>query len=82
MSIDAEATSNKAICYGCIGEKYLSSIVSRGGKRRTCGYCGKSRKSILIEEMADRNKKHLNSTIAEAQISQIRINMRCSQIKS
>lgn len=57
MKINSEILSNKWVCCNCIGESHLSSIVSKTGKRRSCSYCGKSRKTINIEGLADRVEK-------------------------
>ena len=41
------------ICYGCIGDSFLKGEVQAQSKRAKCGYCGNTRKSISLEELAD-----------------------------
>ena len=42
------------ICYGCIGDPFLKEEVRSEGRRTTCAYCRKRRKSISLDDLADR----------------------------
>ncbi|MCB1984061.1 MAG: RES family NAD+ phosphorylase [Burkholderiales bacterium] len=51
---DINKLSAKKICHHCIGEGYLSTEIKKEGKQRKCSYCGKTAKSYLVGDMADR----------------------------
>lgn len=43
----------KWLCFKCVTEDYLSGKIRKKGKRARCDYCGKSRRSFLLDEIAD-----------------------------
>lgn len=49
-----EELKEKAICSECVGEEYLSAEINCHGSESVCDYCGESRKSYSLEEMAGR----------------------------
>ncbi len=44
----------KKICCQCVREPYLREEIRSSGRRRKCTYCGHTRKSYLIGEIAER----------------------------
>lgn len=46
--------SDKRICYDCVGEAFLKKDIKASGKSGKCSYCHKTRKSLSIEEFADK----------------------------
>ncbi len=50
MMNDPEETK---VCYDCIGDPFLKEEVRSEGRRTTCAYCGKRRKSVSLDELAD-----------------------------
>jgi RES domain-containing protein len=43
----------KKLCCNCIGEKYLSGLVSQLGKVRKCSFCNEKTKTFFLDEIAD-----------------------------
>jgi HEPN/RES N-terminal domain 1 len=41
------------VCHGCIGDPFLSAEVRSEGKRGKCTYCGRIRRSLSVQELAD-----------------------------
>ncbi|MBX5131265.1 RES family NAD+ phosphorylase [Rhizobium lentis] len=50
---DVGDIEKKRICYGCVGETYLSVKISKEGKRAVCDYCEKNRRAISIATMSE-----------------------------
>jgi hypothetical protein len=51
----------KLICHGCIGEKYLSTLIESHGKKDTCSYCEESDTAcITLVELAERVEKAIS----------------------
>lgn len=42
----------KHICYGCVGESYLSAEIDRTGEEAVCDYCGETERSWTIAALA------------------------------
>ena len=42
------------VCHDCIGDSFLANEVKEKGSRGLCGYCGKRRKSLTLEKLAER----------------------------
>jgi len=42
------------ICHECISDAFLKKDIKDEGKREKCSYCGKSRKAIQLQELANR----------------------------
>ena len=53
-STDPDELAEYRICSGCIGEEFLKADVEQTGDSQECNYCGKTAKSISIEELAHR----------------------------
>jgi len=51
---DSDTPEVKHICFACVGEEFLRAEIEKEGEAATCAYCGKQRKSISIEQLADR----------------------------
>jgi len=51
---DLESLEQKRLCYGCVGEKYLTDEIRSKGKHGQCSYCGKLKNCYTIGEMAKR----------------------------
>ncbi len=62
----ASDNSTKHICYRCIGDQFLSDEVKGKGLRTLCSYCGKQRKALTLDDLADRMhgvmEEHFNLT--------------------
>jgi hypothetical protein len=54
FSEDVDALKTKRMCFACGGEQYLSSEIRAKGKRAKCSYCGKTRRSYSVGELAER----------------------------
>jgi hypothetical protein len=50
---EEDQSEKKRVCFVCVGEEYLKSEIHNEGKRTKCSYCGKSRKSVSLEALAD-----------------------------
>lgn len=46
-------TEEKLVCSGCVGEEFLKGEIRKDGEVGVCSYCGKRRKAISIEALAD-----------------------------
>lgn len=44
----------KHICFECVNETYLASVIEKDGKADDCSYCSQTQACISIEELADR----------------------------
>ncbi|MEM9763544.1 MAG: hypothetical protein AAF968_13725 [Pseudomonadota bacterium] len=44
----------RALCFGCIGEAYLSGEIERSGRSEVCSYCRERAPTIALEDLADR----------------------------
>ncbi len=42
------------VCYDCIGDSFLADEVKEKGNRGLCSYCGKKRKALTLEKLAER----------------------------
>ncbi|MCY4133128.1 MAG: RES domain-containing protein [Nitrospira sp.] len=42
------------VCHDCIGDSFLADEVKEKGHRGLCSYCGKRRKALTLEELAER----------------------------
>lgn len=42
------------VCHDCIGDSFLADEVKEKGHRGLCGYCGKRRKALALEKLAER----------------------------
>ena len=42
------------VCHDCIGDSFLADEVKEKGSRGLCSYCGKRRKSLTLEKLAER----------------------------
>ena len=42
------------VCHDCIGDSFLADEVKEQGSRGLCSYCGKRRKSLMLEKLAER----------------------------
>ena len=42
------------VCHDCIGDSFLADEVKEKGSRGLCGYCGKRRKALTLEKLAER----------------------------
>jgi len=51
---ELNALGEKALCRLCIGDAYLRAEVRREGRKRTCSYCGESKRSYTVLEVAER----------------------------
>lgn len=47
------ATEEKLVCGGCVGEEFLKGKIRKDGEVRVCSFCGKKRKAITMEALAD-----------------------------
>jgi HEPN/RES N-terminal domain 1 len=47
------ADAEVRVCHGCFGDAFLKREVRRNGKREECAYCGKTRLSLSLEEVAN-----------------------------
>jgi hypothetical protein len=54
FSEELDALRAKRICFGCVGEQYLSSEIRAQGKRAKCSYCGKMRRAYSVGNLAER----------------------------
>jgi hypothetical protein len=54
FSQELDALRAKRICFGCVGEQYLSSEIRAEGKRAKCNYCGKMRRTYSVGSLAER----------------------------
>ena len=45
---------SKHICYGCIGDEFLSEEVKTDGAPTKCGYCSSVKESISLEDLSNR----------------------------
>ena len=52
MMIREKATVR--VCHDCIGDSFLADEVKEKGHRGLCGYCGKRRKALMLEKLAER----------------------------
>jgi len=41
------------VCFECVGEEYVSSHIETVGTLQLCAFCGNSRKSITLEDLAN-----------------------------
>ncbi|WP_409284316.1 RES family NAD+ phosphorylase [Pseudomonas protegens] len=41
------------VCYGCVGDQYLQSLIKNKGTSAKCAYCKKKRKAIPVETLSD-----------------------------
>jgi len=46
--------SGTRICHACIGDRFLAAEIESSREADECTYCGESRPSMTIEELADR----------------------------
>jgi hypothetical protein len=51
---DVDALKTKPMCFACVGEEYLHDEIRAKGKRAKCSYCGKTRRSYSVGELAQR----------------------------
>jgi len=51
---DVDQLKTKRMCFACIGEQYLRGEIRGMGKRAKCSYCGKTRRSYSVGELAER----------------------------
>ena len=49
----AQKIGTKKLCFDCIGEEYLSSIVEDEGKLSKCSYCNENGETLDLNEIAD-----------------------------
>ena len=42
------------VCHGCIGDPFLAQEVKEQGMRGLCRYCGKRRKTLSLDKLAER----------------------------
>lgn len=54
FSEDVDELKTKRVCFACIGEQYLRGEIRGMGKRAKCSYCGKTRRSYSVGELAER----------------------------
>ncbi|GAJ96063.1 RES family NAD+ phosphorylase [Rhizobium rhizogenes] len=63
-----ELTDN-AICFECVGEKYLRMLIETEGKIQVCSYCLRTASAFTLEDMADRIelafKQHFQRTASD-----------------
>ena len=52
-SEEIEQLQNRNLCCICIKEKYLSDLMKKDGKLRSCSYCGKKRHTFKLEKVAE-----------------------------
>ena len=52
-SEEIEQLQNRNLCCKCIKEKYLSDLMKKDGKLRSCSYCGKKRHTFKLEKVAE-----------------------------
>jgi RES domain len=48
-----EEDDQKYVCHHCVGEKYLSNIISDSSTLEVCNYCRKRYSAITIDDLAD-----------------------------
>jgi len=53
-SDDSDELKAKRICYGCVGESYLSQEIHRTGDEAECSYCEETAQCWTVEDLADR----------------------------
>ena len=46
-------TVEKLVCSGCVGEEFLKGTIRKDGEVGVCSFCGKRRKAVSIEVLAD-----------------------------
>jgi hypothetical protein len=51
---DIDELGKKRICWQCIGDDFLCADVKKTGVAGECSYCGGERKTVSIEDLADR----------------------------
>jgi hypothetical protein len=44
---------DKAICWECVGDKYLKEIVKRDGEELECSGCGKKRPAFTVDQLGE-----------------------------
>jgi len=50
---DENQAEPKHVCFACVGDSYLSNDIKKNGKSKLCSYCGKKRRGITIDDLAD-----------------------------
>ena len=50
----AQENDTVRVCHDCIGDSFLADEVKEKGHRGLCGYCGKRRKALTLEKLAER----------------------------
>ena len=53
MTEDTEDLEDRRLCSECVGDAFLRSEIERKGQQADCSYCGCSRKTFSISELAD-----------------------------
>ena len=48
------------VCHVCVGEEFLKKLLKADGKRHSCDYCGKSRKSVPLMWLAEKIRHALD----------------------
>ncbi|SDU58460.1 RES domain-containing protein [Pseudomonas mandelii] len=41
------------VCFGCVGDQHLQTLIKREGASAKCSYCKKRRKAITVERLSD-----------------------------
>ena len=49
-----QENDNVRVCHDCIGDSFLADEVKEKSHRGLCGYCGKRRKALMLEKLAER----------------------------
>ena len=52
--MNAPDDNQSGVCYGCIGDAFLSEVVKHSGRRSLCAYCGENREGVSLGDLADR----------------------------
>ncbi|OXS19859.1 hypothetical protein CGU37_22330 [Pseudomonas fluorescens] len=53
----------EAVCFGCVGDRYLQARIKKTGVSVECSICGKKRKSIDLEVLVDEISRILEQNI-------------------
>jgi len=47
------ANGETRVCGGCFGDAFIKREIKRNGQKEVCEYCGRTRNTLRLEEIAD-----------------------------
>ena len=69
MNQDLTPIRNQPVCFNCVGDEYVSSLIETDGKKRACSECSEDLNTLLLSEIAtivDRGfQEHFQRTASE-----------------